>query len=77
MTFVMYQSLNFVLYADDTTFYNTYNDIDILFSSTNIELERLYNWLCINKLPLNVDKSKYVILKNKNKRELLFKYKQQ
>ena len=47
---------NFVLYADDTTFYTTHNDIDILYNCTNMELKKLYNWICLNKVSLNVDK---------------------
>ena len=39
------ENLNFVLYADDTAFFTTHNDIDILFNRTNIELKKLYNWL--------------------------------
>ena len=39
------ENLNFVLYADDTTFYTTHNDIDILFYCINIELKKLHNWL--------------------------------
>ena len=57
----MSESLFFVLCADDTTFYTIHNDIDILFNRTNIELKKLYNWLCLNKLSLNVDKSNYML----------------
>ena len=39
------ENLNFLLYADDTSFYTTHNDLDILFNRINIELEKLYNWL--------------------------------
>ena len=42
--------LHFVLYADDTTFYTTHNDLGILFHHTNIEFKKLYIWLCLNKL---------------------------
>ena len=55
------ENLNFVLYADDTTFYTTHNDIDILFNCTNIELNKLDYWLCLSKLSLNVDKSNYML----------------
>ena len=34
------ENLIFVLYADDTAFYTTHNDIDILFNRTNIELKK-------------------------------------
>ena len=29
----------------------------ILFSQANIELTKLYNWFCLNKLYLNIDKT--------------------
>ena len=55
------ENVNFVLYADDTTLYTTHNDIDMLFNRTNIELKKLFNWLCLNKLSLNVDKSNCIL----------------
>ena len=42
------ENVNFVLYADDTAYYTTHNDIDILFNRTNIEFKKLYNLLCLN-----------------------------
>ena len=54
------ENLNFVLYADDTAFYTTHDDIDILFNRTNIELKKQYNWLCLSKL-LNIGKSNYML----------------
>ena len=44
------ENLHFVLYADDTTFYATNNDMHILLNRANIELKKLYNWPCLNKL---------------------------
>ena len=55
------ENLNFVIYADDTAFYTTHNHIDILFNRTNIEFKKLYNWICLNKLSLNVNKSNYML----------------
>ena len=55
------ENLNFVLYADDTAFYTTDNDIDIVVNHTNIELNKMYYWLCLSKLSLNVDKSNYIL----------------
>ena len=64
---------NFLNYADDTTLsstLNTFNDnmhdqnLEILI---NEELLKISEWLNINKLSLNVVKSKYMIFQNKNK----------
>ena len=37
----------------------------ISFSQANIELTKLYNWLCLNKLSLNIDKTSYILFSNK------------
>ena len=55
----------FTLFAGDTTIASAHHDINILFSQANIELTRLYNWFCLNKLSLNIDKTSYVLFSNK------------
>ena len=57
-----------LMYADDTTIYcninQNLNEIVI-----NAELEKVYKWLCSNKLSLNIKKTKFIIffitIKNK------------
>ena len=39
-------------FADDTTVYKS--GVDILFYNINQELKHLYDWLCANKLSLNI-----------------------
>ena len=36
-----------------------------MFSQANIELTKLYNWICLNRLSLNIDKKSYVLFSNK------------
>ena len=55
----------FTLFADDTTIVSAHHNIDILFSQANIELTKLYNWFCLNKLSLNIDKTSYTLFSNK------------
>ena len=55
----------FTLFADDTTIVSAHHNIDILFSQANIELTKLFNWLCLNKLSLNIDKTSYILFSNK------------
>ena len=45
------------MYADDTTLFCNYDNIlnDIVINS---EINKIYNWLCSNKLSLNVSKTK-------------------
>ena len=33
----------------------------------NSELNKIYNWLCLNKLSINLSKTKYMIFKNRQR----------
>ena len=50
---------NVLMYADDTTLFCNYDNIlnDIVINS---EINKIYNWLCSNKLSLNVSKTKFM-----------------
>ena len=63
-----------VLYADDTTlsahlalFNPNIKECDKISHSINEELAKIYDWLCANKLSLNVDKTKYMIIHYKQR----------
>ena len=60
-----------ILFADDTSLIGTLSNFvtakpttqlewDHLSEIINIELEKIHNWLCMNKLSLNVKKTKYI-----------------
>ena len=53
------------MFADDTTIVSAHHNIDIFFSQANIELTKLFNWLCPNKPSLNIDKTSYILFSNK------------
>ena len=59
---------NFIMYADDTTLTSTINTFngntnnDNVETSLNAELLKINEWLQINKLSLNISKSKFMIL---------------
>ena len=61
--------LNFILYADDTTLsspicsfvHELEYDVHSIANAINAELERISDWLAVNKLSLNVKKTKYMI----------------
>ena len=57
------------MYADDTTlfcnFENKHNK-----NTINNEINNIYKWLCSNKLPLNVSKTKYLCFHTSNKTKL-------
>ena len=56
--------LKFCLFADDTTIYYSSKVDAETESILNAELSKVYNWLCCNKLSLNMDKSSYLEFTN-------------
>ena len=61
------EEFDFILYADDTTLSNTIKIPALSQKNINNELAKVYDWLAINKLSLNVGKTKYVIFHAINK----------
>ena len=59
--------LNFYLFADDTNIYYESNSLIDLEKTVNKELEKLYLWLNVNRLPLNMDKTNFMISHPYNK----------
>ena len=66
------QKFAFILYADDTTLNSTLdsfgNDYEEIQNSIVRELEKIFKWLDVNKLCLNVTKSKFMIFQMPQKR---------
>ena len=66
------QKFAFILYADDTTLNSTLdsfgNDLEEIQNSIVRELEKIFKWLDVNKLCLNVTKSKFMIFQMPQKR---------
>ena len=58
---------NFIMYADDTTLYSNINSpnenniIRLTETKINTELAKIDEWLKINKVSLNLKKSKYMV----------------
>ena len=55
-----------LLFADDTTFQMSGNDLDLLVQNANLELEKASVWFKANKLTLNVDKTKFMLFSGKS-----------
>ena len=55
-------SLNILMYADDTTLFCNFDNTQNEFTINNEldKLDNVYRWLCSNKLSLNVSKTKYM-----------------
>ena len=51
------------LFADDTslTAVGIRSDLDVLIQRINSELPPVYEWLCSNKLTLNLSRTKYLV----------------
>ena len=68
------QKFKFVMYADDTTLtstletFSTNKLIGNTASSINIELNKISEWLKLNRLTLNVQKTKYMVFKTSKKK---------
>ena len=54
------------MYADDTTLFCYFDNIRNK-NTINNEINKVYDWLCSNKLSLNVSKSKYMCFHTSNK----------
>ena len=61
------KKLKFYLFADDTNIYFESDNLKKLESIMNKELEKLHEWLSINRLSLNISKTNFVIFNSPNK----------
>ena len=62
----------YILYADDTSLLNSLsislNSYDPDIHTINLELSKIYDWLAVNKLSLNLRKTKYMLFHHHNKK---------
>lgn len=56
--------LSFYLFADDTNIYFEAENLDMLQRIVNRELKKVKEWLDVNKLSLNIDKTNFIIFKS-------------
>ena len=59
--------IKFVLYADDTSMFTLSQSLEQSSRVMNRALERVREWLCNNRLTLNVAKTNYVVFRGKRK----------
>ena len=52
---------NYIIYADDTTIYNSSSDIHHLYLDMNTTLNNINKWSQSNRLSINISKTKYMI----------------
>ena len=65
--------LKYILFADDTSLIDSFNlsisqDENCNIDNLNNELAKIYEWLTVNKLSLNVSKTKFMAFHHPNKR---------
>ena len=60
-------SENIRLFADDTSYFLHDKKLNNLMNKAKLTVTNLQQWLSANKLSLNIDKTTYVIFRNKNK----------
>ena len=56
--------LKCIHYADDTTLFFSHADSDVAFATVNAQLREVDEWLCVNRLSLNLDKTTYMLISN-------------
>ena len=59
--------LNFYLFADNTNIYYESSSLDNLERTVNSELNKLFLWLNVNRLSLNIDKTNFIVFHPYNK----------
>ena len=61
----MSTQLNCVLFADDTTLFCSNQNLGQLLDTVEAEMKTLKKWFDVNKLSLNIDKTKFILFSNK------------
>ena len=59
---------NILSFADDTTSYTSHSDIQQLYTTANMHIKHVFEWFCADKLSLNANKNKYIVIKPHQKR---------
>lgn len=58
-----------IMFADDTNLFYSHKNINELFKTVNIELEKVSDWLLANKLSINISKTKFSIFHSSQKKK--------
>ena len=60
-------NVNILSYADDTTIYMSHTNLEELFLQASHNSDKIFNLFCVNKLSLNANKTKYIIMRPSSK----------
>ena len=56
-----------ILFADDSNMFISGKDVEVMSEKLNSDMENIRQWLCCNKLSLNVSKTHYMVFAQKSK----------
>ena len=56
------------MFADDTNLFASHSNLDELLKIVKQEIATISNWLKINKLSLNIEKTHYIIFHNRQRK---------
>ena len=60
--------LEFILFADDTNIFYSHQNLNILMSTVNTEIEKLFTWLQSNRLSINLKKTNFILFKPRERK---------
>ena len=65
------KELDFILFADVTNVFFSHKNLNSLIQTVNFELIKLTSWFQVNRLSINIKKTKYMLFKPRQKRQTL------
>jgi hypothetical protein len=60
--------VSMILFADDTNIYHSHTCLKTLNDIMQIEINKIADWLIVNKLTINIKKTKFILFKSPKKR---------
>ena len=63
---------NILSFADDTTLYMSHHYLYVLNTNADNAINDLYEWFCANKVALNANKTKYIVIHPKTTKGINF-----
>ena len=73
MIYLVFLGLTFFLFADDANIYYESSDVVDIQKTVNKELRKVREWLEVNRLALNIEKTNFVIFHSpRNKSDMNF-----
>ena len=65
------KKLDIILFADDTNVFFSHKNLNSLIKTVNFELIKITSWFQVNRLSINIKKTKHMLFKPRQKRQTL------